>query len=187
LSVFFEPVGLDGACVISLERHEDERGFFARSFCSREFSEHGLNPNVAQCNVSFNPHLGTLRGMHFQAAPHEEAKVVRCIAGAIYDVIVDLREGSRSFLRHFGVRLAAQERLMLYVPEGFAHGFITLEAGSEVLYQMSQFYQPEASRGVRWDDPALNIAWPIQPRLMSDRDRSYPDFQIFNGAGRGPA
>jgi dTDP-4-dehydrorhamnose 3,5-epimerase len=185
--VLFEPTGLAGACVISLERHEDERGFFARSFCSKEFAEHGLNPNIAQCNVSFNPHLGTLRGMHYQAAPYEEAKVVRCIAGAIYDVIVDLREDSLTFLRHFGIRLAARERLMLYVPEGFAHGFITLEEGSEVLYQMSQFYHPEASRGVRWDDPAFNIAWPIQPRLMSDRDRSYADIMASKMPGRGPA
>jgi dTDP-4-dehydrorhamnose 3,5-epimerase len=174
--MFFEPAGLPGAWIISLQKLEDERGYFARSFCAQEFEERGLNPRVVQCNVSFNARAGTLRGMHYQQAPYAEAKLIRCSAGAIHDVILDLRSGSPTYLRHFGLRLSAREGCMLYVPEGFAHGFITLEPDSEVFYQMSQFYSPEASRGVRWNDPAFGIVWPIPPTVLSDKDRSYPDF-----------
>ena len=162
--------------MIEAEKHEDERGFFARSFCQREFEAHGLNPNVAQCNISFNKRKGTLRGMHFQAAPFAEAKLVRCTAGSIYDVIVDLRKGSRSFKEHFATELSAANRKMLYIPEEFAHGFQTLEDNTEVFYQMSQVYSAEHARGVRWNDPAFGIQWPEAQRIINERDRNYPDF-----------
>lgn len=169
----FDPTQLAGAYVVELARMEDERGFFARSFCREEFVAMGLSPVVAQCNVSWNSRKGTLRGMHFQAKPHEEAKLVRCTRGAIWDVIVDLREDSATRYASHGVRLDAQNRLALYVPEGFAHGFQTLEDDCEVLYQMSEAYQPGLGRGVRWDDPKLGIAWPLQNPILSDRDRAY--------------
>jgi len=159
---------------VHLARLEDDRGFFARSFCQREFEAQGLNPHLAQCNVSFNRRRGTLRGLHFQAKPHEEAKLVRCTQGAIWDVAVDLREGSPSRRRWYAVELNAENRLALYVPEGFAHGFQTLADDCEVLYQMSEFYYPELARGVRWDDGALGIQWPLPNPILSDRDRSYP-------------
>lgn len=162
--------------MIEAEKHEDERGFFARSFCRREFEAHGLNTNVAQCNISFNKRKGTLRGMHFQAAPFAEAKLVRCTAGSIYDVIVDLRKGSRSFKEHFATELSAANRKMLYIPEEFAHGFQTLEDNTEVFYQMSEVYSAEHARGVRWNDPAFGIQWPEAQRIMNERDRNYPDF-----------
>jgi len=162
--------------VIEVERLTDERGFFARAWCQREFAEHGLNPRLVQCNISYNPRRGTLRGMHYQAVPHSEAKLVRCTRGAIYDVIVDLRSDSPSYLRHFGVDLTAEGREMLYVPEGVAHGFLTLEDETEVFYQMSEFYAPEAARGVRWNDPAFGIRWPIEVAVISPRDAAYPDF-----------
>ncbi len=158
--------------------HEDDRGFFARTFCRREFEAHGLNPQVVQCNVSFNKRKGSLRGMHFQASPHSEAKLVRCTAGSIYDVIIDLRASSSAFRKHFGVELSARNRKMLYVPEEFAHGFQTLEDDTEVFYQMSQYYSPEHSRGVRWDDPAFGISWPPGERIIIERDRTYPDFHF---------
>jgi len=159
--------------VVELVRLEDERGFFARSFCQREFEAQGLNPRLAQCNVSFNHRRGTLRGLHFQAKPHEEAKLVRCTRGAIWDVAVDLREGSPTRLRWHAVELNAENRLGLYVPEGFAHGFQTLADDTEVLYQMSEFYHPELARGVRWDDPNLGIRWPLPDPILSERDRGY--------------
>lgn len=169
----FLPTPLAGAYVVELERLEDERGFFARSFCEEEFRKHGLRQAIAQCNVSWNRRRGTLRGLHFQVAPHEEAKVVRCTRGAIWDVIVDLREGSATRLRWHAVELSAENRRALYVPEGFAHGFQTLDDDSEVLYQMSESYYPELARGVRWDDPRLGIKWPISDPILSERDRSY--------------
>jgi len=174
--LIFTETNLPGAFVIEAEKHEDERGFFARSFCQREFEAHGLNPNVAQCNISFNKRKGTLRGMHFQAAPFAEAKLVRCTAGSIYDVIVDLRKGSRSFKEHFATELSAANRKMLYIPEEFAHGFQTLEDNTEVFYQMSQVYSAEHARGVRWNDPAFGIQWPEAQRIINERDRNYPDF-----------
>ncbi|MCB0071431.1 MAG: dTDP-4-dehydrorhamnose 3,5-epimerase [Caldilineaceae bacterium] len=176
--MIFQPTGLAGAYVIAIERLSDERGFFARSFCAREFEDHGLNPSMAQCNISYNRHAGTLRGMHFQAAPFEEAKLVRCTRGAIHDVIIDLRPDSPTFMRHVGVLLTPEERNMLYVPEGFAHGFLTLEDHTEVFYQMSEFYVPGAARGFRWDDPAFAIDWPAPVSVISARDAAYPDFAL---------
>lgn len=169
----FQPTPLAGAYVVELERIEDERGFFARSFCQEEFRKHGLKPAIAQCNVSWNPKRGTLRGVHYQAAPQAEAKVVRCTRGAIWDVIVDLREGSPARLRWHAQELTAENRLAFYVPEGFAHGFQTLSDDSEVLYQMSESYHPDLARGLRWDDPKLGIRWPLADPILSARDRSY--------------
>lgn len=169
----FAPTPLAGAYVVELERLEDERGFFARSFCQDEFRRHGLKPAIAQCNVSWNRKRGTLRGLHFQAAPHEEAKVVRCTRGAIWDVIVDLRAASPTRWRWHALELNADNRLALYVPEGFAHGFQTLSDDSEVLYQMSESYHPDLARGLRWDDPKLGIRWPIPDPVLSPRDRAY--------------
>jgi dTDP-4-dehydrorhamnose 3,5-epimerase len=167
---------LKGAFIIEPEKLEDERGFFARSFCRNEFKEHGLNDNLAQCNISFNKSKGTMRGMHLQVPPKAEAKLVRCTMGAIYDVIVDLQKDSSTYKKHIGVTLTPENRKMLYVPEGFVHGFITLEDNTEVFYQMSEFYAPEFTIGYRWNDPAFNIDWPIDVKVISDRDRDYPDF-----------
>jgi dTDP-4-dehydrorhamnose 3,5-epimerase len=174
--VIFAPLRLSGAFVIELDRQEDERGFFARTWSRSEFEEHGLNPKIEQCSVSFNRRRGTLRGMHYQAAPYEEAKLVRCTMGAIYDVIIDLRPSSPTFARWEAAELTAHTRSMLYVPEGFAHGFLTLEDDTEVFYQISAPYSPEFGRGVRWNDPAFGVVWPEPVSVMSDRDASYPDF-----------
>ena len=174
--MIFTETKLAGAFVIELERHADERGFFARTFCQQEFEAHGLNARVAQCNVSFNKRKGTLRGMHYQAAPFAEAKLVRCTAGSIYDVIIDLRPGSATFKRHFAVELSAENHRMLYIPEDFAHGFQTLEDDTEVFYQMAQRYSAEHARGVRWNDPAFGIEWPKGERIIIERDQNYPDF-----------
>lgn len=174
--MIFTPLQLSGAYVIDLERLEDERGFFARSWSEEEFQAYGLNPRLVQCSISFNRKRGTLRGMHFQAKPYEEAKLVRCTGGAIHDVIIDLREESPSYTRWEAIVLTAENRRSVYVPEGFAHGFQTLEPDTEVVYQMSQVYRPEHDRGVRWDDPILGIRWPLAERTISERDRSYPDF-----------
>jgi len=163
--------------VIEPELHEDQRGSFARTFCRHEFEAHGLNPEVVQCNVSFNKFKDCLRGMHFQVAPYSEVKLVRCTAGSIYDVIIDLRPSSPTFKEHFAIELSARSRKMLYVPEEFAHGFQTLEHNTEVFYQMSQYYSPKHSRGVRWDDPAFGIQWPSGERVIVERDRTYPDFR----------
>lgn len=162
--------------MINLEKREDDRGFFARTFCQREFAEQGLEIQVAQCGISFSERKGTLRGMHYQVAPFEEAKLVRCSTGRIYDVIVDLRRDSPTFGKSFGIELSAQNRKMLYVPRQFAHGFQTLESNAEVSYQMSQFYSPEHSRGVRWNDPVFGIVWPPDERTINERDQNYPDF-----------
>jgi dTDP-4-dehydrorhamnose 3,5-epimerase len=175
--LIFTETKLPGAFVIEPDAHEDQRGFFARTFCRREFEAHGLNPQVLQCNISFNKLKGILRGMHFQAAPYSEAKLVRCTAGAIYDVIIDLRPSSSTFKEHFGVELSARNRNMLYIPEEFAHGFQTLEDNTEVFYQMSQTFSADHARGVRWDDPAFGIVWPPGERIIIERDRTYPDFR----------
>jgi dTDP-4-dehydrorhamnose 3,5-epimerase len=175
--MIFRDTEIEGAWVIELETLEDERGFFARTWDRGEFESRGLNPRIAQCSVSYNRARGTLRGMHYQAAPHQEAKLVRCTAGAIFDAVVDLRPSSSSFKRWFGVELSAQNRLAVYVPEGCAHGFLTLADDSEIQYQISEFYAPDAGRGVRWDDPAFGIAWPGEVRVINERDASYPDFQ----------
>lgn len=175
--MIFKETRLKGAYIIELERLEDERGFFARSFCRKEFEKHGLNPRVAQCNISHNKKKGTLRGMHYQVAPHEEAKLVSCIRGAIYDVIIDLRPDSTTYCQWFAVELTAEDCKMLYVPEGLAHGFQTLEDDTLVFYQMSEFYHPERARGVRWDDSTFEIGWPeVSRRIVSDKDQSYLDF-----------
>lgn len=174
--MIFTETALPGAWIIDVERLEDARGFFARTWCEREFSERGLNPRVVQCSVSFNKRRGTLRGVHYQAAPHREAKVVRCTRGAIYDVILDLRPDSATFKRHVAVTLDAESRRMLYVPEGVAHGFQTLEDDTEVFYQMSAFHAPDHARGIRWNDPAFGIRWPEAERTISERDQRYPDF-----------
>jgi dTDP-4-dehydrorhamnose 3,5-epimerase len=176
--MIFTGTNIDGVWVIDAERLEDERGFFARTWDADEFTEQGLNPELTQCSISYNLARGTLRGMHYQAAPHEEAKLVRCTAGAIFDVALDLRPGSPTFKAWFGVELSAQNRRALYVPEGCAHGLLTLEDDSEVHYQISQAYMPDAARGVRWDDPAFAISWPGEVVVINERDRSYPDFRV---------
>jgi dTDP-4-dehydrorhamnose 3,5-epimerase len=170
---------LPGAWAIELEDLSDERGWFARTFDTDEFEARGLDPTIAQCNVSFNARCGTLRGMHYQAEPHGESKLVRCVRGRIFDVALDLREGSPTRLRWHGVELSEENRLAYYIPAGLAHGFQTLSDDCEVLYQMGHRYVPEAARGVRFDDPAFGIEWPEAPgeRIVSDRDRSYPDFR----------
>lgn len=170
----FTETSLPGAYLIEIEPIEDERGFFARSWCREEFRERGLNPNLAQCNISFNRQKGTLRGMHYQIKPREEAKLVRCTRGAIYDVIVDLRPESPAHKKWIAVELTANNRKALYAPEGFAHGFQTLEDDTEVFYQMSEAYYPECARGVRWDDPVLGIEWPLAAVILSGKDSSYP-------------
>ena len=172
----FTATPLQGAYIIDLEPIEDERGFFARSWSVDEFAARGLNPRLVQCNISFNRWRGTLRGMHYQIAPREEAKLVRCTRGAIHDVIVDLRPDSPTFKGHVAATLTAENRRMLYVPEGFAHGFQTLADDTEVFYQMAEFYAAECARGVRWDDPALGIRWPDAERTISAKDQQYPDF-----------
>lgn len=179
--MIFRETTLQGVFAIEPQRREDHRGFFARTWCQREFAEHGLNPRLAQASLSFNRRRGTLRGMHYQAPPHAEAKLIRCARGAIWDVALDLRPDSPTFRRHVGVELTAENRTMLYIPEGLAHGFQTLQDDSEVSYQMSEFYAPEAARGVRFDDPAFGIRWPVPEAIVLDRDRTYPDFE----AGRG--
>jgi dTDP-4-dehydrorhamnose 3,5-epimerase len=174
--VIFIETKLKGSFIIDPERNEDERGFFARTWCQREFAEHGLNPNLAQCNISFSRKRGTLRGMHYQVAPHEEAKLVRCTAGAVYDVIIDLRKNSPTFMQWIATELTAVNRRMIYIPERFAHGFQTLEDNTEVAYQMSEYFAPECARGIRWDDPAFGIDWPRADRVISPKDKSYSDF-----------
>jgi dTDP-4-dehydrorhamnose 3,5-epimerase len=172
--MLFRETPLKGAFLIEPERIEDERGFFARTFCRKEFEAHGLNPDIAQCSVSFNRRKGTLRGMHFQVAPHAENKVVRCTDGAIYDVIVDLRPDSPTLRKWTATELTAENRRMFYIPAGCAHGFQTLQDNVEVLYQMSEFYHAECASGVRWDDPAFAIQWPMKVQCISVRDRSFP-------------
>lgn len=167
---------ISGAFVVELERVEDQRGFFARSWCSEEFAKMGLSSKLAQCSISFSARRGTVRGMHYQAEPHEEAKLVRCTSGVIHDVIVDIRPRSVSHRQIFAIDLSAQNRRMLYVPEGVAHGFQTLEDDTEVFYLISEFYHPELARGFRWNDHTFRIQWPMEPTTMSARDRAFPDF-----------
>lgn len=174
--MIFRETGLGGAFIVELEKVEDERGHFARAWCVKEFEAHGISPRLVQCNISFNKKKGTLRGMHYQAPPHEEAKLVRCTRGALYDAIIDLRPCSPTFGEWTAVELSEGNGRMLYVPEGFAHGFQTLEDNTEVFYQMSEFYHPESARGVRWNDPAFGIEWPEDERTISERDAGYPDF-----------
>lgn len=176
--MIFTETSLAGAFHIDIRKLEDPRGFFARTFCQKEFIEHGLNTRVAQCNVSYNLKKGTWRGLHLQVSPYQEAKLVQCISGAIYDVIVDLRPKSPTYMKHLGVTLRAEEYQMLYVPEGFAHGFLTLTDHVNVFYQISEFYAPEYARGFRWDDPAFGIVLPEEVKVISERDARYPDFSL---------
>ena len=170
---------LAGAYIVDLTLKSDFRGFFARTFCAREFEAHGLRPTVAQCNVAFNHYSATIRGMHYQVGPSRETKLVRCTRGAILDVIVDLRPGSPTYLRHVAVELTDANRRALYVPEFFAHGYQTLTNGAEVTYLMGDFYEPGRDRGLRYDDPRLGIAWPLQASAISQRDASWP---LLDGA-----
>ena len=194
--MIFKETKLKGAFIIEPEKIEDERGFFARTYCRREFESHGLKPYVVQCNISYNKRRGTLRGMHYQVGPYEEAKLVSCIRGALYDVIIDLRSDSPTYRQWIALELSGHNAAhcspltavsahcspltvnynMLYIPEGFAHGFLTLTDNTEVFYQMSEFYMPESARGVRWNDPAFGIMWPIDVAVISERDSKYPDF-----------
>ncbi|EFB40590.1 MULTISPECIES: dTDP-4-dehydrorhamnose 3,5-epimerase [Parachlamydia] len=167
---------LKDAFLIDLNKLGDERGFFARLFCQKEFTQQGLEPAVVQVNNSYSVEKGTLRGLHYQLPPFEETKLVRCIQGSLYDVIVDLRVDSPTFKKSFGAVLSAENRLMMYVPKGFAHGFMTLQPNSEIMYFVSQFYSKECERGVRWDDPTFSIEWPVKPSLISERDKMHPNF-----------
>ncbi len=176
--MLFRATKLPGAYVIELQRLEDERGFFSRSFCRNEFTERGLNPDVAQCNISFNRNAGTLRGMHYQEAPHAEDKLIRCTRGSLYDVIVDLRRESPTFTQWNALELTGDNGLMLYVPKGCAHGYQTLENNTEIFYQMSEPHHPESARGVRWNDPVFGIQWPTRvQKILSERDRNWPDYR----------
>jgi dTDP-4-dehydrorhamnose 3,5-epimerase len=174
--MIFTEAPLKGAFLIDLEKHGDDRGFFARAFCEREFAEHGLSNRIVQANNSLSARKGTLRGMHYQLAPKAETKVVRCIRGALHDIILDLRADSPTFGRTFAAELSAENRRMMYVPKGFAHGFITLVDDTEAFYLVDEVYAPEWERGVRWDDPRFAIPWPARPTVISDKDRNYRDF-----------
>lgn len=180
----FTEVTLKGAFLIDVERREDSRGFFTRTFCMQEFEARALKASVAQCNVSYNLRMGTLRGLHYQAAPADEAKLVRCTSGGIHDVIVDMRPDSSTYLQHVAVKLTAQNHRALYVPEGFAHGYQTLTDGAEVAYQMSSFYAPALERGLRYDDPVLSIAWPVPVSVISRKDQSWPLLDVPLGLAR---
>lgn len=184
--MIFTETKLRGAYIIEIERLGDERGFFARAWCQKEFEARGLKANWVQANLAFSEKRGTLRGLHYQIAPYEEAKLMRCIRGAIYDVIVDLRPESRTYKQWFSVELTADNHKMLYVPEGFAHGYQTLVDNSETYYPVSQFYSPGFERGVRWDDPAFGIEWPyVEDMIISDKDRSWSDFSSLEAAMTG--
>ena len=176
--MIFVETPLWGAYVIEVEKHEDERGFFARSWCAREFGAKGLDHHLVQCNVSFNKRKGTLRGLHYQTPPNAEVKLVRCTKGSLFDVIVDLRKDSPTFLKWFAIELTATNYRMLYIPKLFAHGFQTLEDDTEIFYQMSEFYEPAASKGLRWNDPRLGINWPVAGRTMSQKDQAYPNLEV---------
>ncbi len=179
--MFFEPTPLDGAYTIELQRHQDERGYFARTWCCREFAEKGLATKLVQANMAFNRHKGTVRGLHYQCAPHAESKLVRCVRGAIFDVIVDLRPTSATYCRWFGTRLTSENGRMLYVPEGFAHGYQTLSDDSEIFYMVSEFYAPASEGGVRWNDLRFDISWPITDSVViSEKDRSWPDYKDYS-------
>jgi dTDP-4-dehydrorhamnose 3,5-epimerase len=173
----FTETPINGAMIIELEKHEDHRGFFSRAFCKKEFEEHGLEHEIVQCNFSKSREKGTLRGMHYQDAPHSEVKMVRCMSGSIYDVIVDIRKDSPSYMKWFGVELTEENYKMLYIPKGLAHGFQTLQDDSVIFYMVTEYYNKEAEGGVRWNDPAFNISWPLQVTEISDKDKSYPDYK----------
>jgi dTDP-4-dehydrorhamnose 3,5-epimerase len=172
--MIFTETRIKGVYIIEPELLPDERGFFARSFCKEEFRNHGLETDIVQCNISYNKKKGTLRGMHYQAPPFEEAKIVSCTKGSIYDVVVDLRKDSHTYCQWFAIELSERNFKMMYIPKGCAHGFQTLEDNSMVYYQMTEFFHPECARGVRWDDPALKIEWPISNLTISKKDQLYP-------------
>jgi dTDP-4-dehydrorhamnose 3,5-epimerase len=174
--IFTETI-LKNAYIIELEKREDHRGFFARTWDKKEFEEHNLNSNLVQCNVSFSKKCGTLRGMHYQKNPFEESKVIRCTKGKIFDVIIDLRSSSSTFKKWFGIELTEENYKMLYVPEGFAHGFQSLEDNSEIIYQVSEFYTPNSELGIHWNDPEFNITWPIEEKIITEKDNSW---KLFN-------
>jgi dTDP-4-dehydrorhamnose 3,5-epimerase len=172
----FRETPLPGAYVIELEKRGDDRGFFARFFCQEEFQRHGLETNIVQINNSLSREKGTLRGMHYQLAPKAETKIVRCVQGALYDVMLDLRTDSPTFGRSFGIELSADNRLVAYVPKGFAHGFVTLKPDTEAFYLVTEFYAPDLERGIRWNDPRFQIQWPVEPAVLSEKDATRPDF-----------
>jgi dTDP-4-dehydrorhamnose 3,5-epimerase len=175
--MIFTETKLKGAFIVEIERKEDFRGFFARTFCQHEFANHGLKTQFVQSSISYNERKGTLRGMHFQSAPMQETKLIRCTRGSVFDVIIDLRPASPTYKLHLTVELKAETGKALYIPEGFAHGFQTLEDGSELLYQMTEFFAPDLARGVRWNDPAFGIRWPeTNNPIILDRDRNYASF-----------
>lgn len=171
--LIFKEAKLNGAYIIQLETIEDNRGFFARAWCKKEFEEKGINSNLVQCNISYNKIKGTLRGMHYQISPYQEAKLIRCIKGAIYDVIIDLRKESKTYMQWLGVELSDSNMKALYIPEGFAHGFITLTDDTYVFYQVSEFYNPDYERGILWNDPTFNIKWPVDVKVISEKDKSW--------------
>ncbi len=176
--MIFKETKLKGAYIIEIEKLEDERGFFARAWCKKEFEMHNLISRLVQANVSFNKKMGTLRGMHYQLAPYEETKLVRCTRGAIYDVIIDLRPDSNTYGQWMSVELTSENYKMLYVPENFAHGFLTLEDNTEVTYQVSKIYSPGSERGIRYNDPGFRIDWPLEVTVISEKDKSCTDFQV---------
>lgn len=175
--MIFKETKLKGAFIIEPERINDKRGFFARTFSVVEFKKHGLSPKLVQCAISFNKKKGTLRGMHYQIAPHAQTKLVRCTMGSIYDVIIDLRRHSKTYCQWVSAQLSATNRKMLYIPEGFAHGFQTLENNTEVFYQMADSYYPKYERGLRWNDPLFNIFWSLKVTFISDKDQNYEDYE----------
>jgi len=183
--MIFGDTPLPGAYLVDLEKRSDERGFFARSYCAEEFAAKGLGPDLRQCSVSYNARKGTLRGMHYQCAPREEHKLVRCTAGAVFDVIVDIRESSLTYRHWFGAELSAANRRALFIPPGFAHGFVSLSDDTEVYYMISVAHAPECSRGLRWNDPAFGIEWPLQPAVISARDAAYPLLGAAGAAAPG--
>jgi dTDP-4-dehydrorhamnose 3,5-epimerase len=176
--MIFKATAINDAFIINIEKIGDERGFFGRAFCRREFEDHGIDFQIQQANIGFSRSRGTLRGLHYQVPPHGEAKLVRCTAGAIFDVILDLRPASSTFKQWMGVELTAKSHTMLYVPEGCAHGYLTLADGTEICYLVSQYYHQAAERGIRWNDPAFKIEWPIiESLVISDKDQNWPDWQ----------
>lgn len=174
--MIFKETDLPGSYIIELDKKGDDRGFFARFFCKQEMAEQGLNNEVVQINNSLSQKKGTLRGFHYQLSPYAEDKIVRCINGSLYDVIIDLRKDSETFGKWFGEELSAENRKMMYVPKGFAHGLITLEPDTEIFYMVTQYYAPEYERGIRWNDPMFNVQWPIEPVEISDKDKNHRDF-----------
>ncbi len=175
--MIFKKTRLGGVFVIETEKIQDSRGFFARSWCTNEFSTHEIMPVIRQCNISFNHKRGTLRGMHYQITPFEEEKLVRCTRGEIFDVIIDIRTDSPTYMQHLSITLNEDNHTMLYIPKGFAHGFQTMKDNTEIFYQMSEFYTPDAARGIRWNDPSFEIEWPIvKEKIMSEKDQAYPDY-----------